>query len=107
MTIDFRETFGGTNLNRADHIAVGKALLDAVRDARNRWIFPEQLPDGLGWEGWDPEELLRGQAGSFGWGGPIRYGRIISLSSCSTMWQCQTNWPGWPNRIRTLVTWPG
>ncbi len=25
--------------------------------------------------------------------GPIRYGRIISLSSCSTMWQCQTNWP--------------
>ena len=26
--------------------------------------------------------------------GPMRNGRIISLSSCSTMWQCQTNWPG-------------
>ena len=29
-----------------------------------------------------------------GCSGPMRYGRIISLSSCSTMWQCQTNWPG-------------
>ena len=43
MTINFRETFGGANLNQADHIAVGKALLDAVRDAGNRWVFPEQL----------------------------------------------------------------
>ena len=24
----------------------------------------------------------------------MRNGRIISLSSCSTIWQCQTNWPG-------------
>ena len=47
VTINFRETFGGTNLNQADHIAVGRALLDAVRDAGNRWIFPEQLTDGL------------------------------------------------------------
>src|SRR3990172_361947 len=30
--------------------------------------------------------------GASGSAGPIRYGRIISLSSCSTMWQCQTNW---------------
>ena len=47
LTINFRETFGGTSLNQADHIAVGKALLDAVRDAGNRWVFPEQLTDGL------------------------------------------------------------
>ena len=104
LTINFRETFGGTNLNQADHIAVGKALLDAVRDAGNRWVFAEQLTDGLepwggvravwaggspqaahavdvtdtfeagvaslkehrayieglGWEGWDPEEFLDG-----------------------------------------------
>ncbi|MCY7400799.1 MAG: PIG-L family deacetylase [Nocardioides sp.] len=104
MTINFRDTFGGTSLNQADHIAVGKALLDAVRDAGNRWVFPEQLVDGLepwggvggvwaansptpthavdvtdtfaagvdslkehrayieglGWEGWDPEEFLEG-----------------------------------------------
>jgi hypothetical protein len=25
--------------------------------------------------------------------GPTRYGRIISWSSCSTMWQCQTKRP--------------
>jgi len=104
MTINFRDTFGGTNLNQADHIAVGKALLDAVRDAGNRWVFQDQLVDGLepwggvggvwaansptpthavdvtdtfaagvdslkehrayieglGWEGWDPEEFLEG-----------------------------------------------
>ena len=34
-------------LNQADHIAVGKAVLDAVRDAGNRWVFSEQL--GAGW----------------------------------------------------------
>lgn len=47
LTINFHETFGGQNLNQADHIAVGRAVLDAVRDAGNRWIFPEQLTDGL------------------------------------------------------------
>ena len=106
LTINHHETFGGSNLNQADHIAVGKAVLDAVRDAGNRWVFPEQLTDGLepwggvrevwvsgspkathgvdttdsfaagvrslqahrayidglGWEGWDPEEFLEGIA---------------------------------------------
>ena len=33
--------------------------------------------------------------------------RIISLSSCSTMWQCHTNWPGVVELQRTRVTWPG
>lgn len=47
ITGNFRETFGGRNLNQADHIAVGRAVLDAVRDAGNRWVFPEQLTDGL------------------------------------------------------------
>lgn len=51
LTINFRDTFGGTALNQADHIAVGRAVLDAVRDAGNRWVFPEQLTDGL--EPWD------------------------------------------------------
>lgn len=27
--------------NQADHIAVGRAVLDGVRDAANRWVFPE------------------------------------------------------------------
>lgn len=47
ITGNFRDTFGGTRLNQADHIAVGRAVLDAVRDAGNRWIFPEQLTGGL------------------------------------------------------------
>ena len=33
--------------NQSDHIAVGRATLDAVRDAGNRWIFSEQLVSGL------------------------------------------------------------
>lgn len=47
ITGNFRDTFGGRNLNQADHIAVGKAVVDAVRDAGNRWIFPEQITEGL------------------------------------------------------------
>ncbi len=34
-------------LNMADHRAVGVAVLDAARDAGNRWIFPELLDEGL------------------------------------------------------------
>lgn len=47
ITGNFRDTFGGKRLNQADHIAVGRAVLDAARDAGNRWIFPEQLAGGL------------------------------------------------------------
>ena len=47
ITNNFRDTWGGEFLNQADHIAVGRATLDAVRDAGNRWIFNEQLNDGL------------------------------------------------------------
>ncbi|HWI43999.1 MAG TPA: PIG-L deacetylase family protein [Nocardioides sp.] len=47
ITGNFRDTWGGRNLNQADHIAVGRAVLDAVRDAGNRWVFPEQLGDDL------------------------------------------------------------
>lgn len=34
-------------LNQADHRAAGLAALDAVRDAGNRWVFPEQMREGL------------------------------------------------------------
>jgi LmbE family N-acetylglucosaminyl deacetylase len=47
LTNNFRDSWGGTNLNQADHIATGRATLDAVRDAGNRWVFPEQLSDGF------------------------------------------------------------
>lgn len=47
LTNNFRETWGGEALNQADHMAVGRATLDAVRDAGNRWVFAEQLAQGL------------------------------------------------------------
>ena len=47
ITANFRDSFGPGALNQADHIAVGRGVLDAARDAGNRWIFPEQLTDGL------------------------------------------------------------
>jgi LmbE family N-acetylglucosaminyl deacetylase len=47
ITNNFRDTWGGRNLNTADHIATGKATLDAARDAGNRWIFADQVEAGL------------------------------------------------------------
>ena len=38
--------FPGGHFNFADHRAVGVAVLDAARDADNRWIFPELLEEG-------------------------------------------------------------
>jgi len=47
VTGNFRDTWGGVNLNQADHIATGRAVVDAVRDAGNRWIFNDQVTAGL------------------------------------------------------------
>ena len=49
LTSNFRETWGGVFLNQADHIAVGRAAVDAARDAGNRWVFPEH--GGAPWNG--------------------------------------------------------
>jgi LmbE family N-acetylglucosaminyl deacetylase len=43
----FTERMVGGFLNQADHRAVGLATLDAVRDAGNRWVFPELAEEGL------------------------------------------------------------
>ena len=41
VTLNHRETWGPPGaLNSADHRAVGAAVLDAVADAGNRWVFP-------------------------------------------------------------------
>lgn len=47
ITNNFRDSWGGRTLNQADHIATGRAVLDAVRDAGNRWVFHEQVESGL------------------------------------------------------------
>jgi LmbE family N-acetylglucosaminyl deacetylase len=42
ITNNFRDSWDGDALlNQADHINTGRATLDAVRDAANRWIFPD------------------------------------------------------------------
>lgn len=37
---------GNRMLNQADHREVGLAVIDAARDAGNRWVFPELLEEG-------------------------------------------------------------
>jgi LmbE family N-acetylglucosaminyl deacetylase len=48
LSINFRETWGGRSFNMADHRHVGWALLDAARDAANRWVFTDA---GERWDG--------------------------------------------------------
>lgn len=48
ISINHRDSWGGPSWNHADHRAVGRALLDAVRDAGNPWIFPDA---GEAWNG--------------------------------------------------------
>ena len=47
ISINFRESFGGPGWNHVDHRNTGVALLDAARDAGNRWLFNDLLHQGL------------------------------------------------------------
>jgi len=47
ITLPYDLTWTGHMLNMADHRWVALAVLDAARDAGNRWIFPELLAEGL------------------------------------------------------------
>jgi LmbE family N-acetylglucosaminyl deacetylase len=48
ITMNFRDTWDGdVALNQADHIATGQAVVDAVRDAGNRWVFSDLADEGL------------------------------------------------------------
>lgn len=48
VTLNHHDTWpGGGGWNTPDHRHTGRAVLDAVGDAANRWLFPEQLIDGL------------------------------------------------------------
>ena len=49
ITMNFELTWGdGGSVNHSDHRAVGSTVLDACRDAANRWIFTD---DGEPWTG--------------------------------------------------------
>ncbi|MEU6083122.1 PIG-L deacetylase family protein [Streptomyces sp. NPDC047108] len=52
VTLNHHDTWGGRYRNTPDHRAVGTAVLDAVADAGNRWIFPELIGE-QGLEPWD------------------------------------------------------
>ena len=54
LTINHRDTWGGNSYNMPDHRHVGLAVIDAVRDAGNRWVFTEA--DGL--EPWSGVEMV-------------------------------------------------
>ncbi|WP_217136985.1 PIG-L deacetylase family protein [Streptomyces sp. AC558_RSS880] len=52
ITLNHRDTWASGAWNTPDHVAVGRAVLDAVADAGNRWIFPELTEQGLRpWDG--------------------------------------------------------
>lgn len=48
VSINFRDSWGPSSWNHADHRAVGRSLLDAVRDAGNPWVFSDR---GDAWDG--------------------------------------------------------
>ena len=45
--LSHRQAAVGDPPDQADHIAVGRATIDAVRDAANRWVFRDLLDGGL------------------------------------------------------------
>lgn len=47
LTLSHHVTWPGHDLNMADHRWVALAVLDAARDAGNRWIFSELLTEGF------------------------------------------------------------
>ncbi len=47
ITANYHESWGPGTVNQADHIALGRAVVDGVRDAGNRWVFRELLDEGL------------------------------------------------------------
>jgi LmbE family N-acetylglucosaminyl deacetylase len=56
ITGNYHETWGPGALNQADHIALGRAVLDGVRDGANRWVFRELLDEGL--QPWSAHRVL-------------------------------------------------
>jgi LmbE family N-acetylglucosaminyl deacetylase len=47
ITGNYHERWGFGGLNQADHIALGRAVVDAARDSGNRWVFRDLLDEGL------------------------------------------------------------
>jgi LmbE family N-acetylglucosaminyl deacetylase len=54
----FGDSWAPGMLNQADHIYFGRAVVDGVRDAANRWVFRELLDEGL--PPWPAKQILVG-----------------------------------------------
>lgn len=44
LSINYHDSWGGPSWNHPDHRNVGSALLDAIRDAANPWLFTDSGP---------------------------------------------------------------
>jgi LmbE family N-acetylglucosaminyl deacetylase len=67
ISLNFRETWpGGTGFNFADHRAVGPALIDAIRDAANPWVFRDAAAGCSAGDGDGEGSSARGGEGSSG-----------------------------------------
>ena len=47
VTLNHEDTWFGMNWNSPDHRNAGRAVLDAIGDAGNKWIFPELAEQGI------------------------------------------------------------
>jgi LmbE family N-acetylglucosaminyl deacetylase len=47
VTGNHHDTWAPGAPNQADHVALGRAVIDGVRDAANRWVFRDLLDEGL------------------------------------------------------------
>ena len=75
----YGESWAPGMLNQADHIAFGRAVVDGVRDAANRWVFRELLDEGV--PPWPAKQVLIGSPTPTHGGGrerPSRQGRRVA-----------------------------
>ena len=105
VTGSHEEVFGRGMTNQADHRAVGLAVLDAARDAGNRWIFRE-LTEQEGLEPWGGVHsvLMAGSAH------PTHYVDVTghlepAIASLEAHHYYNTNLPDDFPKPRELVTW--
>jgi LmbE family N-acetylglucosaminyl deacetylase len=56
ITGNYHDHWWPGQLNQADHIALGRSVLDGVRDAANRWVFRELLDEGR--QPWSVKHVL-------------------------------------------------
>lgn len=61
ITGSFERRWAPGVLNQADHIVLGEAVMDAVRDAANRWVFRELVDEGL--PPWPTKQMLIAHSG--------------------------------------------